>query len=243
MTDSKRVPCWLTVLILSGLGMWVSPHQVLTRTNEVSRALSPVLSSYEVIRMEPGEIERQVRTTRELRFRFRDADFYFNLEPYNMRAPDYRAVEIGPGGVARTLPSQPVHTFKGVLAGREETGGRFNLTDGGGGGSRLRPRGAGSTWSLCANYLHSAPAGELVVYGQSDIKPGEALECGVSLPQRLQRGVNRVEAQVHRATHTRYVVDVATEADYEYVRALGGSAEANREIEGILNLVDGGVSK
>ena len=35
------------------------------------------------------------------------------------------------------------------------------------------------------------------------------------------------------------MVDVATEADYEYVRALGGSTEANREIEGILNLVDG----
>ena len=238
MTNRRNIPSWLTVLILASLGISVSPRQVLTRTSEVSRALSPVLSNYELIRMEPGEIERQVRTTGELRFRFRDADFYFKLKPYNMRAPDYRAVEIGSGGVARTLPSQPVHTFKGVLAGREETGGRFNLTDGGVEGVVYAPEG----WVYVEplhNYLHSAPAGELVVYGQSDIKPGEALECGVSLPQRLQRRVNREEAQVHRATHTSYVVDVATEADYEYVRALGGSAEANREIEGILNLVDG----
>ena len=35
-----------------------------------------------------------------------------------MRAPNYRAVETGLGGVSRTLPPQPVHTFKGVLAGR-----------------------------------------------------------------------------------------------------------------------------
>ena len=37
-----------------------------------------------------------------------------------------------------------------------------------------------------------------------------------------------------------YVVDVATEADYEYVQVFGGSAEANNsEIEGILNVVEG----
>ena len=69
--------------------------------------------------------------------------------------------------------------------------------------------------------------------------PVEALKCGVSLPKRLERGVNRVQAQVQSDTPTSYVVEVATEADYEYVRTLGGSEEANREILGILNQVDG----
>ena len=89
------------------------------------------------------------------------------------------------------------------------------------------------------NYLPAASAGELVVYSQSDIKPGEALKCGVSLPKRLQQGVDRVTAQVEAATPTKYEFDVATEADYEYVQALGGSEAANREIEGILNQVEG----
>ena len=141
MTNRKKLSSWLPVLILAGLGISVSPHQVLTRTSEVSRALSPVLSSYEVIRMAPGEIERQVRTTGELRFRFNETDFYFNLEPHDLRAPGYRAVETGPGGVRRTLPLQPVHTFKGVLAGREDTRGRFNLTDGGVEGVVYAPEG------------------------------------------------------------------------------------------------------
>ena len=197
MANPKKTPSWLPVLILAGLGIWVSPHQVLTRTSEVSRALSQVLSSYEVIRLEPGEIERQVRTTGELRLRFDETDFYFNLEPHNMRTPNYRAVETGPGGVRRTLPPQPVHTFKGVLAGREDTRGRFNLTDGGVEGVVYAPEGWYYVEPL-RNYLPSAPAGELVVYRQSDIKPGEALKCGVSLPQRLQRGVNRVEARANR---------------------------------------------
>ena len=238
MTDTKKIPCWLTVLLVSGLGISVSPHQVLTRTSEVSRALSPVLSSYKVIRMAPGEIERQVRTTGELRFRFNETDFYFNLEPHDMRASDYRAVEIGPGGVRRTLPPQPLYTFKGTLAGQEDTQGRFNLLDDGVEGIVFAPEG----WYFVEplrNYLPSAQPAELVVYRHSDIKPGQAWRCGVSLPHRLQRGLNQVAAQAEAGALTNYVVEVATEADSEYVRALGGSAEANREILGIMNQVEG----
>ena len=238
MTYKKTIPNWLSILILSGLGISVSPHQVLTRTSEVSRALSPVLSSYEVIRMAPGEIERQVRTTGELRFRFNETDFYFNLEPHDMRAPNYRAVETGPGGVRRTLSPQPVHTFKGVLAGREDTRGRFNLTDGGVEGVVYAPEGWVYVEPL-RNYLATAPVGEVVVYTESDVKPGEALKCGASLPERLQRGVNRVEALVESATPVNYVAEVATEADYEYVQALGSSEAANRDILGIMNQVEG----
>ncbi len=235
MANKNEIFSWLTILILTGLGISVKPHQVLTRTDEVSRALSPVLSNYEVIRMEPGEIERQIRTTGELRFRFDETDFYFNLEPHNMRSPNYRAVETGPGGVRRTLPRQPVHTFKGVLAGREDTRGRFNLVDAGVEGVVYAPEGWYYVEPL-RNYLPSASAGELVVYSHADIKPGEPLKCGVLLPKRLQQGVDRVTAQVEAAsTPINYIFDVATEVDYEYVQALGGSEEANREIEGILN--------
>ena len=238
MTNRKKIPSWLSILLLASLGISVSPHQLLTRTSEVSRALNPVLSSYEVIRMEPGEIEQQVRTTGELRFRFNQTDFYFNLEPHDLRAPGYRAVETGPGGVTRTLPPQPVHTFKGTLAGREDTRGRFNLTDGGVEGVVYAPEGWVYVEPL-RNYLPNTSAGELVVYRHSDIKPGEDFKCGVSLPKRLQQGMDRVTAQVEAATPTKYEFDVATEADYEYVQALGGSEEANREILGILNQVEG----
>ena len=241
MTRKNKTPSRLTLLILLGLGISVTPHQVQTRTSGVSRALSPVLSSYEVIRMEPGEIERQVRTTGELRFRFNETDFYFNLEPHDMRAPNYRAVATGSGGAKLMLPPHPVHTFKGVLAGREDIRGRFNLTDGGVEGVVYASEGWYYVEPL-RNYLPDAPGGELVVYRHSHIRAGEGLNCRVSLPERLQHGVNRVTAQVETSsstTPTKYEFEIATEADYEYVQTLGGAAEANREIEGILNLVDG----
>ena len=237
MNIKKNTPCWLTILILAGLGISVSPHQVLTRTDKVSRALSPVLSSYEVIRMAPGVMERQVRTTGELRFRFKESDFYFNLELHNMRSPNYQAVETGPGGVRRTLPPRPVNTFKGTLAGQEDTRGRFTLTDSGVEGVVYAPEGRVYVEPL-RYYLPEAPAGELVVYSHADIKPGEEFKCGASLPQRLQRGMERMEPRVRADRPTNYVFEVATEADFEYVKSLGGSVNAINEIESVLNQVE-----
>ncbi len=238
MKNAKKSSFWFSLMILVGIGIWVSPHQFLTRTTEVSRALQPVLSRYEVIRFQPDEIERQLRTTGELRFRFNHTDFYFRIEPHDMRTPDYRAVETGPEGATRTLPPESVHTFKGTLSGQEDMRGRFNLTDNGIEGVVFAPE----DWYFLEplrNYLPSAPAGEMVVYRQSDVKPGQAFRCGVSLSERLQEGVNRVATQVEGGPLTNYVFQVATEADYDYVQALGGSEAANREILGIMNQVEG----
>ena len=238
MKNAKKTSIWFSMIILVGVGLWVSPHQVLTRTTEVSRALQPVLSSYEVIRFQPDEIERQLRTTGELRFRFNQTDFYFRIEPHDMRTPDYRAVETGPNGATRTLPRETVNTFKGTLSGQEDMQGRFNLTGNGIEGVVFAPE----DWYFLEplrNYVPSAPAGELVVYRQSDVKPGQAFRCGVSLSERLQQGANRVATQVEGGPLTNYVFEVATEADYDYVQALGGSEAANREILGIMNQVEG----
>ena len=48
-----------------------------------------------------------------------------------------------------------------------------------------------------------------------------------------------VQAEAAIPTNYKYTVDVATEADYEYVQALRGSTQANREILGIMNQVEG----
>ena len=238
MNFKTKTHYWVSMVILVGVGLWLSPHQVLTRTAEVSRALQPVLSSYEVIGFQPDEIERQLRTTGELRFRFNQTDFYFRIEPHDMRTPDYRAVETGLGGATRKLPRETVSTFKGTLSGQEDMRGRFNLTDDGIEGVVFAPE----DWYFLEplrNFVPSATAGELVVYRQSDVRPGQAFRCGVSLSERLRQGANRMATQVEAVSLTNYVFEVATEADYDYVQALGGSEAANREILGILNQVEG----
>ena len=51
--------------------------------------------------------------------------------------------------------------------------------------------------------------------------------------------VDQAAVQASRDTTTTYTVEVATEADYEYVQYWGSAVAANREIESILNQVEG----
>ncbi|MYC82101.1 MAG: hypothetical protein F4X19_08425 [Acidobacteria bacterium] len=118
----------VVVPVLVGLGILLGPGFGLPDASRASRALSPVLSDYEVIRLEPGDVQQQVRTTGELRFRYKETVFDFKLAPHDLRAPNYQAVETGPGGVRRILPRGPVTTFKGRLSGQEDTHGRFTVT-------------------------------------------------------------------------------------------------------------------
>jgi hypothetical protein len=67
--------------------------------------------------------------------------------------------------------------------------------------------------------------------------------CGVTLGGEVDEQTSGVSPQVAAAVEmagaTLKEADVATEADYEYVTALGGSTPANNEILAIMNLVDG----
>ena len=68
--------------------------------------------------------------------------------------------------------------------------------------------------------------------------PGQEWRCGGS--RRLQEGRDRLEVRAAATdTTTIYTVEVATEADYEYVQYWGSATAANREIRAILNQVEG----
>ncbi len=227
----------LAVLILTSLGMTLSPHQGLARTPAVERALQPVLSDYELIRMEPSDIENQVKESGELRLTLKGVPFHFKLEPRDLRSPGYRAEVTGEDGVRRQLPPSPVTTFKGWVIGQEPIQGRFTITNDRFEGVVFTPE----DWRYIEplrNYLPSAEAAELVVYKHSDIKPGQEWRCGAS---KLKRGINQIEqaeVQAARDTTTTYKVEVATEADYEFVQYWGSAEAANREIRSVLNQVE-----
>ncbi len=227
-------------LILIGLGMWLSPHQGLGQGRAVERALQPVLSNYELIRMDPSEVNARVWAFNRLKVQLSSGSglLDFRIEQRNLLSPRYRAEVTGEDGVRRQLPSPPVTTFKGRVIGQEHIQGRFTITNDRFEGVVFTP----GDWHYIEplrNYLLSAEAAELVVYRHSDVKPGQEWRCGVS---KLKRGVHQVDqaaVQAARDTTTTYTAEVATEADYEYVRALGGPNAAKREIISIMNQVEG----
>ena len=205
----------------------------------MERTLHTALSDYEVIHMESGRIEAQVKESGNLMLRLKGVLFDFRLEPRDLRSPRYRAEVTGPDGVRRQLPPSAVTTYRGrALVGQEYVQGRFTIT-----GEKFEgvvfTAGDWTFIEPMRNYMQTAQDDQLVVYRQSDIKPGQGWRCGVS--HRLQEGRDRLEARAAATdTTTTYTAEVATEADYEYVQYWGGSEEAaNREIRGILNRVEG----
>ncbi len=230
----------LAVLILIGLGIWLSSHQGWTKSPAVERALQPVLSNYEVIRMEPGNVSARVKASNRLRMQLNSGLglLDFRIEQRNLLSPRYRAEVTGEDGVKRQLPPPPVTTYKGsAVVGQEVVRARFTITNDRFEGVVFTP----GDWHYIEplrNYLPSAETAELVVYKHSDIRPGQRWRCGV--PHRLQEGRDRLEARAAATdTTTTYKVEIATEADYEFVQYWGSAAAANREIRTILNQVEG----
>lgn len=228
----------LAALILIGLAMWLSPHRGLPRTPAVEKSLQAVLSNYEVILMELGDVNERVKVSNRLKVQLSSGLLDFRIEQRNLLSPRYRAEVTGEDGVRRQLPSPPVTTYRGTAAvGQEVVQARFTITNDRFEGVVFTP----GDWHYIEplrNYLPSAEATELVVYRQSDIKPGQEWRCGVS--RRLQQGRDRLEARAATTdTNTTYTVEVATEADYEYLQYWGGATAANREIQSILNQLEG----
>ena len=230
----------LAILFLISHGIGLTPHQGLARTPAVERALQTVLSNYDVIRLEPSDVEARVKASSRLKVLLRSGLglIDFRMEQRNLLSPRYRAEVTGEDGVRRQLPSPQVTTYKGTaVVGKEVVQARFTITSDRFEGVVLTP----GDWHYIEplrNYLPSARVSELVVYKHSDIKPGQEWSC--RLPRRLQEGRDTLEARAAVTdTTTTYTAEVATEADYEYVQALGGPSVANREIISILNQVEG----
>ena len=204
----------------------------------MERTLQAVLSDYEVIRMEPNDIEDQVKEFGELVLNLKGVPYRFGLVPRDLRSPRYRSDATGPDGVRRQLPPEAVTTYRGTaVAGQGYVQGRFTITGDKFEGVVFTP----DDWTFIepvSHFTSTASGDDLVVYRQSDIRPGQRWRCGV--PHRLQEGRDHLEVRAAATdTTTTYEVEIATEADYEFVQYWGSAEAANREIRSILNQVEG----
>ena len=203
---------------------------------EQGHEIDKALSSYQPLHLTPSEIESQVRQLEEpLELVLNGEAFRFRMELRDLRSSRYRTEATGPDG-RYPLPPEPVTTFKAIAVGQEHIQGRFTITPETFEGVVFTP----GDWTFIEplrHYDRGAPASSLVVYRQSNIKPGQGWRCGVS--HRLQEGREQMGVRAAADTTTLYTVEVATEADYEYVQYWDGPSAANREIRSILNQVEG----
>jgi hypothetical protein len=197
-----------------------------------------ILQRYDRVRMDVEQTVRRVHEAGELRFSSRDQNFEVVLEPYEMRASGYRAEEELPGGIRRTLPPEPMHTYRGTVPRLWDSEARFTVKERSFEGVVLTP----DEWYYIEplrNFSPSSDPSEMVVYRRSDIRPDALGVCGTTMAHRIVEANELIASQVPTASSGVRTAEIATEADYEFVTASGGAAAANAAIVEILNQVDG----
>jgi hypothetical protein len=161
-----------------------------------------------------------------------------------MRAPNYRAEVVGKDNTVSRVESGPIETYKGKLGGQPDSEARFTIEDDKIEGMILTGQDSYFVESA-RKFSVSADASDYVLYKASDVRPEFAQTCATldeeirAEGERIASGQVTSMAAAPNAFSPFKVVEIATEADFEYVSAAGGPAAANNEILGILNQVEG----
>ncbi len=159
------------------------------------------------------------------------------LTPNDLRLPGYRAEDTNAKGM-RTLERSAVTTFKGKVAGENSSEVRLTID-----GTKIEGYFFTDNDKFfiepAKNYSSLANAGDFVVYKAEDLLKQNSFSCDSELFEKIERGKTMIATNGIESSQASKVVQLATEADFEYVNALGGAVQANNEILNVLNMVEG----
>lgn len=228
-------------------GKLVTGQLVQGQTRDVE--LSKHFRKYDLIRMDPHAVAAQIRNRGRLLLKSSMRDFDMQLAPHDLRSRDYSAQVIDASGVAHPLPKSEVTTFRGEVKGLPNAQVRMSLTDKGVEGAIIT-REKRYFLQPARAISKEARTDEFVLYDGADLNK-EAGTCGVTLADQVaaqedatkKSTTDLIDAEVTNGPVPRLpalaVVRISTDADGEYVTAMGGATQANAQIINILNLVDG----
>ena len=192
----------------------------------------------QIVKLNPSVTARQVRESGRLSFTTQSGNFDLELGLHDMRAPNYRAEEVSTDGVVRPVQIASVHTYKGKVRGMDGSQARFTISDETLEGMILTHSG-NYYIEPAKRFSTSAGRSDFIFYKASDVADDLTTECGVTADEHSSVRQNAVDQAAAPSPPLGRVVEIATEADFEYVTSLGGSQQANNEILGILNIVEG----
>ncbi|MGD9561762.1 MAG: FG-GAP-like repeat-containing protein [Pyrinomonadaceae bacterium] len=158
--------------------------------------------------------------------------------PNNLYSPQYWAENTTPAGTA-PLEQPRANTYRGRVEGEITSEARLTFS-----ANRFEGffdlNGERYFVEPASRYSDSAAESQAVVYRESDVREERPFVCMADLPQRIEAGEKLVakqnSQQMFLASRN---LEVATDADSEYVTILGGAAQANNNIASILNMVEG----
>ena len=205
--------------------------------------MARIFKKHEILNLDKAEIARDASQGRQISIATSLGNLDFVLIPHDMRARNYRAEETIDDGTLRQLEPGPIRTFRGKVHALNEAEARFTVDEDTFEGVIITPD---ELYFIepAQKYVPSANQSDFVLYKASDIKESFGT-CGVTLDGEIRETGKSLIPQNSRDTSAQpeatssFVIELATEADFEYVTAFGGSSGANNEILSIMNQVEG----
>lgn len=229
----------LALLLVSG-GAVVPARQPVPVRSDVA-SVTEWLSSYERVDLDASEAIRRVRASEPVHVATPTKTFDLRLVPHNIRSADCVVQVSKGGGVVERIDPGPVTTYMGTVDGMPGAEARFSIDENGVRGMIL----ADDAWWFVepeAGSLSKAGGrGAHVVYANTDVLPAAGGQCGTTQ-------AHIVDAEVERLTGEKLEgglpplpprVELATEADYDYLLIQGNARAATNEIVAIVNQVEG----
>lgn len=222
-------------------------HVTLVAQGEQQQSDKRGLKSYGVLRFNSEQISEQVRQGKKLTLQTAQQTFDLELEENNLLAAQYRAEEVTAGGRPRAVARPAVRTYKGKINNREDTAARLTITPQVFEGVLIAD---GEKYFIEPRQKEAAGGAqsEFIFYKESDVIERNPAICDVVLPERIDRAAQNVTAQNLKEIQSQALaendgllnrdIEIATEADYEFVTATGSSEAANANIISILNMVE-----
>jgi hypothetical protein len=212
---------------------------IFAQTGSLNDDLKGSFKKFDLVKIEKGSALQRSGDRVSLRLAAAEKQFEIDLVPNDLRAARYRA-EVTAGADRRPLEmSGPVTTFKNEADGSGDAPARLTIdgdliegffTDG---GARyfIEPAGRHSAF---------ASKDDFVLFQEGDFINPEGFTCFSEIEEKIDSGKDYVFGGGPAQNLTAYrVIELATEADFEFVSSRGGAQAANNEILSILNMVEG----
>ncbi len=200
--------------------------------------LNNSFKKFDLVRLNNGDALRQVENRQTLTVSTAEKTFELNLSPNDLRSSRYRAEVTTAEGVRPLAKSGAVNTYKGTIEGESFSQVRLTIDSETVAGFFVS---AGSRYFIEPASRHSdfAKKGDFVVYKEGDFLNREGLACFSEFQESIESGKNYVFPNGTADLTELRVMELATEADFEYVSQYGGAVTSNNQILSILNMVEG----
>jgi metallopeptidase family M12-like protein/carboxypeptidase family protein len=210
----------------------------LAHQDKLSQQLSGFFKRYELLELDTRTIGEDVRDSGRISLVTRERVIELILTPHDMRARGYRAARVTTGGTSLPVEPDVVQIFKGIVAGNAKSQARFTIKDDLIEGLVIKD---GKQYFLepATRFSSSAPPGSYVFYDAADVIIDLSDSCGVSLGEKVDSAKTIVNGHLQNTSFPARTIELATEADYEYVTARGGAINAINDILSIMNQVEG----